>query len=102
MAKLKFTWDEEKAKKNLEKYGVSFEEAVTIFTDRALLTLDDAEHSQKEKREMAIGKTKAKRRLLTCFFNKTGSTIKLFAARRSTHREELEYDENSDPEFTVS
>ena len=31
--KLNFEWDEEKAKTNLKKHRVSFDEATTVFTD---------------------------------------------------------------------
>ena len=36
-----FEWDEEKARSNLEKHGVSFPEAATIFADPAAVYLDD-------------------------------------------------------------
>ena len=34
---LKFSWDTEKAARNEEKYGVSFEEAKSIFNDKKAL-----------------------------------------------------------------
>lgn len=41
-----FEWDASKAKINLQKHKVSFEEAKTIFTDPFLLTYPDERHSQ--------------------------------------------------------
>jgi uncharacterized DUF497 family protein len=38
---LLFEWDEEKARQNLHKHGVSFEEASTIFGDPFSVTIDD-------------------------------------------------------------
>ena len=93
---LKFNWDAEKAVKNEEKYGVSFDEASTIFKDHHALYLDDLEHSQKEKREIAIGRSGPRSRLLTCFIARTEDTIRIISARVSTHRERQDYDDNSE------
>ena len=51
---IKFEWDDNKNKTNIEKHGISFEEAVTVFEDdEALIIVDDA-HSQKEDRFVLI------------------------------------------------
>ena len=39
--KLSFEWDEEKAKANLKKHRVGFDEAATVFTDSFSLTIHD-------------------------------------------------------------
>ena len=39
--KLNFEWDEEKAKTNFKKHGVSFEEAITVFLDPFSITMLD-------------------------------------------------------------
>jgi len=36
---LTFEWDERKARSNLGKHGVTFEEAATVFGDRLSLTI---------------------------------------------------------------
>ena len=36
-----FEWDDDKARSNLEKHGVSFAEAATVFADPAAVYLDD-------------------------------------------------------------
>lgn len=93
---LKFNWDAEKAVRNMEKYDITFDEAATVFTDRYAIYLDDAEHSQKEKREMVIGNSPARKRLLTCFFTSVNGVVHIISARRSTHGEKQEYEENSE------
>ena len=93
---IKFNWDAEKAVKNEEKYGVSFDEASTIFKDHHALYLDDLEHSQKEKREIVIGRAPARKRLLTCFITRTDDMVNIIGARISTHRERQDYDDNSE------
>jgi len=47
---LTFEWDEEKARKNLRKHKVSFEEAKTVYNDPFLWTFPDPEHSDIEQR----------------------------------------------------
>ena len=53
--KLTFEWDEVKAKENLKKHGVNFEEGKTIFNDSFLFTFPDIEHSVNEERYINIG-----------------------------------------------
>ena len=52
-----FEWDEEKAESNLEKHGVSFEEAATAFADTLSVTIPDPAHSEGEIRFLLIGVT---------------------------------------------
>ncbi len=48
---LVFEWDAKKAKANLKKHKVSFEEAKAIFNDPLLITFPDEEHSEDEEGE---------------------------------------------------
>jgi hypothetical protein len=50
-----FEWDENKAKANLKKHKVSFEEAKTVFNDPFLLTFPDPYHSNTEERYINLG-----------------------------------------------
>ena len=50
-----FEWDRDKAKQNLKKHGVSFEEAVTVFYDPLSATFEDQDHSVGEYRYITIG-----------------------------------------------
>lgn len=50
-----FEWDPEKAAANVEKHGVSFHEAATIFGDPLSTTFPDPEHSEGERRFVTIG-----------------------------------------------
>jgi len=45
---MRFKWDPEKARRNLKKHGVSFDEAVTAFYDPLSATFDDPDHSDEE------------------------------------------------------
>src|SRR5205814_8777166 len=47
---LTFEWDTNKARRNLVKHGVSFEESSTVFGDPRSLTIPDPVHSRLEER----------------------------------------------------
>ncbi len=52
---LTFDWDEEKARTNLRKHKVSFDEAKSLFNNPFLLTFPDPEHAFVEARYVSIG-----------------------------------------------
>lgn len=52
---LGFEWHQEKAKENLKKHGISFDEAKTIFNDPFSITITDPEHSLDQERYIDIG-----------------------------------------------
>lgn len=56
-----FEWDAEKAIANLEKHGLSFEEASTAFGDPLSRTVRDPLHSDEEERFVIVGMTSAGR-----------------------------------------
>jgi uncharacterized DUF497 family protein len=50
-----FTWDARKYILNIEKHGVTFDEAATIFADPSALEWEDLEHSHFETRFKRLG-----------------------------------------------
>ena len=90
---LEFEWDREKARVNLAKHGVSFEEVLTVFADPLARIFDDKEHSNDEPREIIIGHSIA-RRLIVVSFTTRGMRIRLFSARKATRIERKDYEEN--------
>jgi uncharacterized DUF497 family protein len=52
-----YEWDVGKAETNLNKHGVSFKEAATVFLDSLAMTFSDPDHSADERREITIGHT---------------------------------------------
>jgi len=54
---INFEWDDNKAKSNLIKHGISFEEATTAFGDSLSITIEDYLHSDDENRLVLIGKS---------------------------------------------
>ena len=91
----KFEWDKRKAKRNLKKHGVSFEEASSVFGDPLANIFDDEVHSSNEEREYIIGHSSFQRLLIVFFTERTKDLIRVFSARKTTKRERREYEENS-------
>jgi uncharacterized protein len=52
-----FEWYEKKARGNLRRHHVSFEEAETVFDDPLSITIRDPDHSEHEERFIDIGQS---------------------------------------------
>jgi uncharacterized DUF497 family protein len=89
-----FQWDENKAKINLGKHGVSFEEATTVFGDPLSLTIPDPAHSQVENRLIVLGKSH-QQKLLVVVHTERGDSIRIISARRASRRERKSYEETN-------
>jgi uncharacterized DUF497 family protein len=92
---LLFEWDPNKAKKNIEIHGVSFDEASTAFKDTLSLTIYDPLHSDKEDRFTLIGNS-VKDRLLVIVHTERGDKIRIISARKATKKEREQYEENAE------
>ncbi len=88
-----FEWDPQKAKSNLEKHGVSFEEASTAFQDTLSLTIDDPLHSIDEERLILIGMSQ-ENRILVVVHTERGDNIRIISARKATKEERKSYESN--------
>lgn len=88
----RFAWDPRKARENLRKHGVSFEEAVTAFSDEEALLLDDPDHSTDEERFVLLGLS-GTLRLLTVVhcYRVDDEVIRVISARRATRSERVQY-----------
>jgi uncharacterized DUF497 family protein len=91
---LEFEWDQAKAKKNLKKHGVSFEEASTVFGDPLALTIPDPLHSEDEDRFVTLGNSE-RGRLLVVVGTDREDRIRIISARVATRRERKDYEEGS-------
>jgi len=89
---LSFEWDENKARSNLAKHHVSFEEASTVFGDPLSLTIPDPAHSRAEDRFVIVGKSH-QHRLLVVVHTERGDNIRIISARRASRRERKNYEE---------
>jgi hypothetical protein len=91
---LSFEWDENKAKSNLAKHEVSFEEASAVFGDPLSLTVPDPAHSQAEDRFITMGHSH-QRKLLIVVHTERGDNIRVVSARRASRKERKTYEESA-------
>lgn len=86
-----FEWDDNKAKSNDWKHGITFEEAVSVFADPNLLFTEDYKHSYGEEREWAIGEAE-NGSILVVVFTMRDDCIRIISARNATKREWQQYE----------
>lgn len=86
---MRFEWDPRKARLNLRKHGVSFEEAKTVFDAAGSQLLADMEHSEDENRFFIVGLSSASRLLLVCHCWRGDEVVRIISARKPTSFELL-------------
>lgn len=89
---MKFEWDKQKAKSNLSKHGISFEEAQTVFNDPLYIDFYDPDHSEDEDRYIIVGES-SNSRVLLISYTERGNKIRLISARQVTQQELIAYGE---------
>jgi uncharacterized DUF497 family protein len=88
---LHFEWDDRKARSNLSKHGVSFEEASTAFGDPNSLTITDPVHSEEEERFILLGQT-YRGKIVVVIHTERGENIRIISARPASRRERKTYE----------
>lgn len=90
-----FEWDIRKAIANYEKHKISFEEAVTAFSDAKGLDGDDVEHSHHEHRRQRIAKSIVGRVIFVVYTIRRrdyeNETIRIISARQASWKERKAY-----------
>jgi len=91
---MRFEWARDKARRNLSKHKVSFDEAVTVFYDPLAATFDDTGHSGHEQRFITIGYSSA-RHLLVVSHTERGDDIRIISARLANAHERKRHEEQA-------
>ena len=89
---LAFQWDTNKARQNIRKHGVAFEEAATVFGDPLSLTIEDPLGCPSEERLITMGQSSAGR-ILVVVHTAQASNIRIISARPATRSERKVYEE---------
>ena len=90
---IEFEWDAKKARANVKKHGVSFDEARSVFYDEYARQFFDEEHSESEERFIMLGLSDQSRILVVCHCERSqGQSIRLISARKATARERKHYE----------
>jgi len=90
---LRFEWDANKARTNLSKHLISFEEASTVFGDINSITITDPVHSLSEERHVILGQS-YKGKLMVVVHTERGENIRIISARSANRKERRTYEEN--------
>ena len=87
-----FDWDPAKARKNLHDHGISFDEAISVFSDDQAILEDDPDHSINEHRFLLIGMSATLRLLVVVHcYQRAAEVIELISARKATRSERAQY-----------
>jgi len=92
MDALCFEWDPAKARSNLRKHAVSFEEARSVFFDEHAIEFYDDEHADWEDRFLLLGLSSQLKLLLVCHcYREAEAVIRIISARKATPSESEHY-----------
>lgn len=91
-----FAWNEEKARANYGKHGITFNEGATVFGDPLSVSIPDPLHSIDEERWVTIGES-SERRILTVVHAERDTAIRIISARLATRQERRDYEEGINP-----
>jgi len=81
---VRFEWDARKAKANLRKHGVSFDEARTVFDDPNASLSFDYEHADAEDRFVLQGYSEKVRLLRVSHCYRCGDVVRIISARKAS------------------
>ena len=87
---LVFEWDSNKAKTNVLKHNVSFEEATTVFGDAHSITIESPNRSRHERRLDTMAMS-ASGRVIVVVHTERGRRIRIISARAASRKERKQY-----------
>lgn len=94
---IRFEWDEKKARQNIKKHRVSFEEAQGAFADAYARLIPDPDHSDDEDRFVLLGMSERLQILVVCHcYRENDLVIRLISARKATRPEQSLYKEKKE------
>lgn len=83
------SWDPQKARANVLKHGILFEDAELALTDPLALTCEDPD-GEDEQRFITVG-ADAGGRIVTVVYSCRDREVRLISARRATRKERTSY-----------
>jgi uncharacterized DUF497 family protein len=87
---MSYEWDPSKAIANIEKHGIDFADAVTVFDDLNAVTIDDLDYEDQRFTTIAMD---AFGRILVVVYTWRGDIIRLISARKATKKERKQYED---------
>ena len=89
---MEFEWDSKKATENIQKHGVAFQEAATVFGDPLAITFDDPDHSLSDDRHITFGLS-LRKRFIVIAHTEPGDRTRIISARLMDRKERKIYEE---------
>ena len=92
---MRVDWDTQKALANLEKHGVSFQEASEVFDDPLHLSVLDHRFEYFEERWITVGMSHGRRLLVVAnlfFSDQMEEVIRIITAREASRNEQKQYE----------
>lgn len=86
-----FEWDEAKNKRNLEKHGIDFNDAITIFDDDDRIEAVDGRNDYGETRIQVIGEAKPGVLMAVYTWRKNNTSRRMISARTASQKERALY-----------
>ncbi len=87
---MSYEWDPNKAIANIEKHGIDFADAVTVFDDLNAVTIDDPDYEEQRFITIAMD---AFGRILVVVYTWRGDFIRIISARKATKNERKQYED---------
>ena len=87
---MRYEWDNQKRKSNLEKHGIEFADAISALDDTAALTRQDEE--AEELRFVTLGSDATGRLLVVVYTYRDEDVVRIISARRATRAERTVYE----------
>ena len=92
MKEIHFIWSSTKAKTNLLKHKISFDEATSVFSDDNARLIYDPAHSLEEERFLLLGISYKLRILIVVHCMKDDDNeIRIISARKASKKEQKQY-----------
>ena len=88
---MEFKWDPDKEQSNIEKHGVDFTQAPTVFGDPLELTISDPDHSVGEFLFLSIAQSPFNRVLIVSYTERE-DRIRILSARTASPKERSQYE----------
>jgi len=91
-----FEWDPTKARDNVKKHKVTFQQAATVFHDPYAISVFDKDHSQMEDRWITLGRDS--RGIIIVVYHtfrqsdEVSAFIRITSARKATKKERQQYE----------
>lgn len=84
-----YEWDEEKSERNLEKHGLSFEDAEKVFSGPCCVTFVDDRFDYEETRLITLGSLEG--RVVVIVHTPRGESTRIISMRKANAREQKIY-----------